>query len=95
MARTAYPLVQEGLTNAGIHALGARVEIAVTGTAGEGLRVRVHDTGATRPPAAPESGFGLTGLAERVALSGGHLVHGPDPDGGFTLCATLPWPGLK
>jgi signal transduction histidine kinase len=32
------------------------------------------------------------GLAERVALAGGTLRHGPTPEGGFALAARLPWP---
>ncbi|WP_232666429.1 sensor histidine kinase [Pseudonocardia sp. TRM90224] len=93
MARTAYRIVQEGLTNAGKHAPGARVRVTVDGAAGTGLHVAVRDSGgsqAFRPP--PESGFGLVGLAERVALTGGELLHGPAAGGGFALTARLPWP---
>lgn len=39
----------------------------------------------------PGAGLGLVGLAERVALAGGTLSHGPDPDGDFVLTATLRW----
>lgn len=92
-ARTAYRIVQEGLTNAGKHAPGSRVRVTVEGAAGDGLRVSVRDSGAARivggPPA---SGFGLLGLAERVALAGGELDHHRDPGGGFVLGARLPWP---
>ncbi|WP_410657028.1 sensor histidine kinase [Amycolatopsis sp. lyj-112] len=92
-ARTAYRIVQEGLTNAGKHAPGSRVRVTVEGAAGDGLRVSVRDSGAARiaggPPA---SGFGLLGLTERVALAGGELDHHPDPGGGFVLGARLPWP---
>ncbi|MFF0306306.1 sensor histidine kinase [Streptosporangium sp. NPDC004379] len=38
------------------------------------------------------SGRGLAGLAERVALAGGRLEHGPDDAGGRRLTAWLPWP---
>ncbi|WP_414943700.1 sensor histidine kinase [Amycolatopsis sp. cmx-11-32] len=93
IARTAYRIVQEGLTNAGKHAPGALVAVTVEGKAGDGLRATVRDSGASRliegPPA---SGFGLLGLAERVALAGGELEHHPDPGGGFVLAARLPWP---
>jgi hypothetical protein len=34
----------------------------------------------------------LIGLAERVALTGGELTHGPDAGGDFVLRATLRWP---
>jgi signal transduction histidine kinase len=39
----------------------------------------------------PGAGTGLIGLAERVALAGGELRHGPDAAGDFVLRATLPW----
>ncbi|WP_245633581.1 sensor histidine kinase [Amycolatopsis jejuensis] len=93
VARTAYRIVQEGLTNAGKHAPGAEVVVTVEGAEGEGLRVTVRDSGAARgeaPP--PSSGFGLLGLAERVGLAGGELDHRADPGGGFVLSAWLPWP---
>ena len=40
----------------------------------------------------PASGYGLPGLAERVRAVGGTIGHHPEPDGGFTLTARLPWP---
>jgi signal transduction histidine kinase len=44
-------------------------------------------------PSLPGAGMGLAGLAERVALAGGTLSHGPDPDpdGDFVLTAALRW----
>ncbi len=42
-------------------------------------------------PAAPAGpGAGLIGLAERVALAGGWLEHGPNAIGDFILRATIP-----
>jgi signal transduction histidine kinase len=35
-------------------------------------------------------GYGLAGIAERVASCGGSLALGPAPDGGFTVTARLP-----
>ncbi|MFE0022484.1 sensor histidine kinase [Amycolatopsis sp. NPDC059021] len=93
VARTAYRIIQEGLTNAGKHAPGARVWVTVEGAAGDGLRVTVRDSGAARTTGGPPaSGFGLLGLAERVALAGGTLDHHPVAEGGFVLGARLPWP---
>jgi signal transduction histidine kinase len=89
VGRTAYRVVQEGLTNARKHAPAARVDVTVS--AGDALLVRVVSRG--RPGAQqPGTGAGLIGLAERVALAGGELRHGPDARGDFVLSATLPWP---
>ena len=47
-----------------------------------------------RPPGQavlPGTGSGLAALAARVAVAGGSLQHGPDPDGDFVLAATLHW----
>lgn len=93
IARTVYRVVQEGLTNAGKHAPGARVAVTVEGEAGDGVRATIRDSGAARAVAGPPaSGFGLLGLAERVGLAGGELDHHTEPDGGFVLAARLPWP---
>jgi signal transduction histidine kinase len=95
MGRTAYRIVQEGLTNARKHASGADVRVGLTGSAGDGLSVEVVNTAAgdgRRPAAGPASGHGLVGLGERVALSGGRLECGPTTDGGWRLAAWLPWP---
>jgi signal transduction histidine kinase len=40
--------------------------------------------------AGARSGFGLAGIAERVASCGGSLSAGPAPDGGFAVTARLP-----
>jgi signal transduction histidine kinase len=98
LGRTAYRVVQEGLTNARKHAPGAAVDVAVSGGDAEGLVVEV----VSRRPVGvavggagdrlPGAGTGLIGLAERVALAGGELHHGPDAAGDFVLRATIPWP---
>ncbi|WP_067686989.1 sensor histidine kinase [Nocardia jejuensis] len=105
-ARTAYRIVQEGLTNARKHAPGACVRVLVSGSAGADLAITVHNdgittvgagglatvrTGNTGAPGFPDSGYGLLGLAERTELIGGTLRYGPTPDGGFDLHAVLPW----
>jgi signal transduction histidine kinase len=47
-------------------------------------------TSAAATLAAPAGGYGLAGIAERVASCGGSLALGPAPDGGFTVTARLP-----
>jgi signal transduction histidine kinase len=89
--RTAYRVVQEGLTNARKHAPGRPVVVRLEGSAGHGLRVTVTNPVAGLQRAMNGTGVGLTGLAERVALDDGTLVHDVR-DGIFRVCAQLPWP---
>jgi len=93
IARSAYRVVQEGLTNARKHAPGCAVDVALSGTAGEGLTVEVSNPlPVGRAPAdIPGAGTGIVGLTERVALAGGRLEHG-EHDGAWRLRAWLPWP---
>ncbi|MEJ2862781.1 sensor histidine kinase [Actinomycetospora flava] len=92
LGRTAYRVVQEGLTNARRHADGTPVRVVVAGAAGEGLRVEVCNPMPIGPVASDASGTGLVGLAERAASVGGRLEHGVTGDGQFRLSAELPWP---
>jgi signal transduction histidine kinase len=89
--RTAYRVVQEGLTNARKHAPGAAVSLAID-VDGDRLRVVVRSLApvAAAPSPLPGAGTGLIGLGERVALAGGTLEHGVDADGAFVLRAGLP-----
>lgn len=93
VARAAYRVVQEGLTNVRKHAAGARASVTLLGAAGHGLTAEVRNerpAGAGTP--VPGAGAGLIGLSERVDLTGGRLEYGPDDAGGFLLRARLPWP---
>ncbi|WP_432107342.1 sensor histidine kinase [Streptomyces sp. AA1529] len=98
--RTAYRIVQEGLTNARKHGAhpAAPVSVTVRGASGAGLTVEIrnpvrHDGAAGDPagPRVPGGGQGLIGLAERTLLAGGTLEHGRDGTD-YRLYATLPWP---
>ena len=92
--RTAYRIVQEGLTNARKHAPGALVRVRVAAPAEGELTVEVSNRAPLRPvpaPALPGAGSGLIGLGERVELAGGELRHEIAGDGDFVLTATLPW----
>jgi signal transduction histidine kinase len=87
--RTAYRIVQEGLTNAAKHAPGAAVTLRLH-YADHQLEVEVANAPARGPASPmPRSGFGLTGLQERVVLSGGSLSAGTCPDGGWRLRAIV------
>jgi signal transduction histidine kinase len=90
--RTAYRVVQEGLTNARKHAAGLPVSVTVAGGPGDGLRIELTNAASNGSPLVPGSGTGLVGLTERVQLAGGTLDHGRAPGGAFRLEASLPWP---
>jgi two-component system, NarL family, sensor histidine kinase DevS len=69
---TVYRIVQECLTNIARHAEAQNAEVAIV----EGhrqLRISVRDDGKGFDPDVPASGFGLTGMRERVSLAGGQL----------------------
>jgi signal transduction histidine kinase len=106
LGRTAYRLIQEGLTNARKHAPSQVVTIAIEGDRTAAVvrvelvnRPRVGQSGssdargvdATRGSDQVGSGVGLVGIAERVTLVGGRLTSELLPEGGFKLTATMPW----
>lgn len=93
LQRTAYRVVQEGLTNARKHAPGSHVTVRVyAGSPRTDVTVEVSNPLPVGAPASaiPGAGAGLTGLHERVELDGGTLQHA-SVDGTFTLRARLPW----
>jgi signal transduction histidine kinase len=94
LGRDAYRIVREALTNVSKHATGTTATVSLSGRRGAGLRVTVRNrlpVGGQPAADLPGSGLGLVSLAERVALAGGTLTHGPDGSGDFLLIATLRW----
>ncbi|WP_430782726.1 sensor histidine kinase [Actinoplanes sp. G11-F43] len=97
VARTAYRVVQEGLTNARRHAPGQPVRVEMRGGPGIGLEIDISNPLPSVRPAgeggthARPGGAGLVGLTERVGLAGGVLDHGVSA-GEFQLRASIPWP---
>ncbi|MEU4513948.1 histidine kinase [Nonomuraea wenchangensis] len=90
VARTAYRVVQEALTNVHRHAADARTDVRVRYRP-EALEVEVRN----RPPGSPNvglpgAGWGLVGLRERVELLGGTLRTSAQDDGGFLVAARIP-----
>ena len=92
LGRDAYRIVQEGLTNVHKHVAGGTASVTVQGGPGAGLHVRVSNPLPRAGFAQRAGGSGLIGLAERVALAGGTLRHGPTEDGRFVVDAELTWP---
>ncbi|MEU1877471.1 histidine kinase [Streptosporangium sp. NPDC020072] len=86
--RAVYRIVQEALTNTRRHAPGSRALVRI-GYGEQEVEVEVLDDGPVTVPPSP-GGFGLVGMAERVALCGGSLDAGPGPAGGFRVHARLP-----
>src|SRR5215472_1313121 len=92
VARTAYRVVREALTNVRKHAPGTRATVRVEYDEAQ-VRLSVRNTSPTGQRSAlagTGSGLGLAHLRQRIELVHGTLRAGPDPDGGFCVEATLP-----
>jgi two-component system sensor histidine kinase DesK len=80
--------VREGTTNVVRHSSAAHCAVRIRDGAGEAT-LEVDDDGAS-PPAEPQAGSGLAGLAERAARLRGRLEAGARPGGGFRLRLVVP-----
>ena len=93
VARTAYRILQEALTNVRKHAPGAEVRVRVRYDA-DRVNLTVLNSAPLRAPDAglvgTGSGLGLVHLRHRVELVDGTLATGPVPGGGFRVEASLP-----
>jgi signal transduction histidine kinase len=94
VARTAYRVIQEALTNVHKHAGHADTEVLLRHVPAA-IEMRVRNA----PPepgrlghALPSGGNGLIGLRERVTALGGAFDAGPAADGGFLVHARIPLP---
>jgi signal transduction histidine kinase len=87
-----YRTAQEALTNARKHAPGQPAQLSLDYSPAE-ITLRVVNPlpapTADRPLAATGAGYGLTGLRERAALSGGTLTAGP-ADGEWQVSLRIP-----
>jgi signal transduction histidine kinase len=93
VARTAYRIIQESLTNVRKHAPGATALVRLHYSPDQ-VRLTVRNTMLEQRAdvglTASGSGTGLLGLRQRVELVSGTLVVGPIEDGGFQVDAMLP-----
>ncbi|MFE0806325.1 sensor histidine kinase [Streptomyces sp. NPDC058848] len=89
----AFRIVQEAVTNVVRHAAADRCRVKVEYREDE-LVVEVADRGkgGDTKTRNPDTGFGLVGMRERVALLDGRFTAGPRPGGGFRVAARLPVP---
>ncbi len=93
---TLFRAAQEGLTNVARHAHAAKVSIEVRRESlGADARAEVvlsmHDDGVGPAPGGTRSGFGLTGIRERVEALAGRFELVPAGTRGFGFVARLPW----
>jgi len=87
---SAFRIVQESVTNvvrhAGTHACRVTLDYR-----DDELALEITDEGRGRG-SATDTGFGLAGMRERVALLHGEFTAAPRPGGGFRVAARLPVP---
>ncbi|WP_393088218.1 sensor histidine kinase [Streptomyces sp. LN704] len=87
---SAFRIIQESITNVVRHSGARACRVSVEQDDGV-LVLRVTDEGRGRGTAT-DTGFGLIGMRERVALLHGEFEAGPRPEGGFRVTARLPVP---
>ncbi|UGY90276.1 sensor histidine kinase [Streptomyces gobiensis] len=83
----AFRIVQEALTNVVRHADAPDCRVTIGCQDGE-LTIEVADDG--RGGLISGTGYGITGMRERVTLLHGQFTAGPRPEGGFRVAARLP-----
>ncbi|MGH3168937.1 MAG: sensor histidine kinase, partial [Trebonia sp.] len=84
---SAFRIIQEAVTNVIRHAGTPRCSVAIE-FLDEELALEVTDDG--RGGTSASTGYGLTGMRERVSLLQGHFTAGPRPEGGFRVAARIP-----
>lgn len=83
--------MQEALTNVVRHAGTGHCRVTI-GYGEQELTVEVADDGRGTPDGIGSTGFGITGMRERVSLLHGRFTAGPRATGGFRVEAVLPLP---
>ncbi|MFI1716923.1 sensor histidine kinase [Streptomyces litmocidini] len=93
---SAFRIVQESVTNVVRHSGADSCTVTVDHRDPESLALTVEDRGPVpghaRVSPGSGSGYGLTGMRERVAVLHGEFSAGPRPGGGFRVTARLPLP---
>ncbi len=86
---SAFRIIQEAITNVVRHAGTHECRVVIDYQENE-LTIEITDHGHGPTPAG--TGYGITGMRERVALLHGQFTAGPRPEGGFRVAARLPVP---
>lgn len=87
---SAFRIIQESVTNVVRHAGTPRCEVTLRYT-DDDLTLEITDEGRGHGDST-DTGFGLAGMRERVALLHGEFTAAPRPEGGFRVAARLPVP---
>ncbi|MEU5943288.1 sensor histidine kinase [Micromonospora sp. NPDC047548] len=86
---SAFRIIQEAVTNVVRHAGTDECRVTVEYQDDE-LHIEISDNG--RGCLVADTGYGITGMRERVGLLHGEFSAGPRPEGGFRVAATLSLP---
>ncbi|MDP9386706.1 MAG: hypothetical protein M3Q48_01955 [Actinomycetota bacterium] len=81
------------MTNVVRHAGPVPTTVRIVAGVDGALSVEVVDDGPGAAPGGPGAGFGITGMRERAAATGGTLEAGPREGGGFAVRAR--WGGAR
>lgn len=88
---SAFRIVQESVTNVVRHAGTRACRVTLDYRADDELALEITDEG-RGSGSSTDTGFGLAGMRERVALLHGEFTAAPRPEGGFRVAARLPVP---
>jgi signal transduction histidine kinase len=83
-----YRLVQEAVTNSSRHAHASSIDITLS--RGNEILLTIADDGRGMDTSVTRSGFGLSGMRERVEMMGGTFTLESSPGRGFAIEARLP-----
>jgi signal transduction histidine kinase len=89
VATALHRVLLEALTNARRHARATDVRVTAAEEDGH-LVLEVDNDGVPEDDGAPEGGYGLTGMTERVAALGGELTAGPRGGARWRVTARVP-----
>lgn len=95
LGRTAYRIIQEALTNVHKHSPRSSATVRLSGSPGGTVHIEVANALPNETAVVPlvvESGRGLPGIGERVALAKGRLEYGVRDNDQWVISADLPWP---